>query len=292
MQTNRHSPAVEDDRRGADGSLFVSDVTTEDGVRLHFEMEGPAAAPAILFVHSLGADGRLWASQARALAGRFRVITYDARGHGRSDAPEGPYTLERLGRDALAVLDAAGAASASICGISIGGAVAQWLGANAPERVERLVLANTAAVFGSPDIWRQRAMAAEADGMSVLLSSTLERWFTSEWRSRFPDALEQIAATFLATSVTGYVGSCEALAEIDLRAALPGIAAPTLVVAGAFDAATPPQAGRALAEAIPAADFVLLNAAHMAPVELPEVFLARVEAFLASPRSAGASPRA
>lgn len=283
MQTNRHSPAVEGDRPGAEGSPVACDVTTDDGVRLHFGVEGPPGAPAILFVHSLGADSRLWAPQARALSSRFRVVTYDARGHGRSDAPEGPYTLERLGRDALAVLDAAGVAQASICGISIGGAVAQWLGANAPERVERLVLANTAAVFGSPDIWRQRAMAAEADGMAVLLPSTLERWFTSEWRSRFPDALEVIAATFLATSVTGYVGSCEALAAIDLRAALPRIVAPTLVVSGAFDAATPPQAGRALAEAIPTAEFVLLNAAHLAPVELPEVFLARVEAFLPCP---------
>jgi 3-oxoadipate enol-lactonase len=236
--------------------------------------------PALIFIHSLGLDRQLWAAQAAALQDRHRVLRVDLRGHGRSGVSTGAYSIEQLARDVLAVMDHAELERAHLCGISIGGGIAQWLAAEAPQRVDRLILANTAAVFGNAAIWRQRAETALRDGMQPLLMPALENWFTASWRERSSNACLKFRDIFLATSPQGYAGCCEALAEADLRPFLVKISAPMLVLVGHHDEATPPAAGQIIADAVTGAELTVLDAAHLSPIEQPEAFNAALHAFI------------
>ena len=256
--------------------------TTDDGCRLATAVDGPAQAPSIVLSNSLGTDMRLWERQVARLSQTLRVWRYDMRGHGRSDAPAADYTIARLGRDLLSIMDANGIATAHLCGISIGGAVSLWVAAHAPERVDRLVLANTGARIGHDALWNERIQVARTAGLSTLADAAMGRWFTEPFRRREPAIVEQFHGTICRTCVDGYVGCCAALRDADLRPAAGRITAKTLVITGTHDVATTPADGRWLAEAIPGATLVELDSAHLSNVERAEAFNDTVLAFLQS----------
>ena len=252
-----------------------------DGCRLSFSITGPEQAPALLLLNALGTTRDLWAAQAGPLSRVLRLIRCDTRGHGASGAPAGDYTLDRLGHDALAILDAAGALRAHVCGVSLGGLVALWLARQAPARVGRIVAANTGARVGTRDLWQQRIAAARAGGMAALAEPALQRWFTERFRRTEAATVDRFRSLISACPVMGYTGCCAALRDADLRDEIHRIAAPTLVITGTHDRATPPSLGELLREGIAGSRGLALDAAHLANVEQPEAFNAAVIDFLA-----------
>ncbi|MFV0279706.1 MAG: 3-oxoadipate enol-lactonase [Rhodoblastus sp.] len=247
------------------------------------EVEGPEDAPALMISNSLGSNLHMWDDQIPAFARRFRVVRYDSRGHGASTAPEGPYSLEQLGRDALAILDALGIEKAHWMGLSKGGAVGQWLLLNAPDRIDRAILANTASQYSSPDAWNERLRIEREQGVAGLAGAVIDRWFTPDFQAQAPQTIARIRAAFEATPAQGYAACMIALRDVDLREAIRDIRAPVLVIVGAHDPATPPALGRAIAEAIPGAQLVELNSAHLSNIEAAEAFNAAVIGFLTAP---------
>lgn len=245
----------------------MTELILENGRRLAYRLDGPQGAPVVMFCNSLGTNLDLWSNQAQALQGRFRVLRYDARGHGASDVPDGEYAMDDLGGDALQLIDGLGIDRVRFCGLSMGGAIGQWLAANHPERVDRLVLANTGAVFPTPEVWSARMALVAQAGMAAVIEPTLDRWFTPGFREADPDAVERVRVMLLATPPTGYIGSCAALRDVDYRSLLPRITASTLVIAGEHDTATPPARAEELVAGIAGARLVMLDAAHMAVVE-------------------------
>jgi 3-oxoadipate enol-lactonase len=254
--------------------------TTDDGCRLAYELTGPETAPALVLSNSLGTDRSLWDRQVPAFAECYRVLRYDTRGHGASAAPAGDYTIERLGRDVLSLMDEAGLRQAHVCGVSIGGLTTLWLGIHAPERVRRLVLANTAARVGSLEFWTERMRVVRAEGLEAIAEVTMQRWFTERFRTAEPEAVAGMRATMLRVPVAGYLGCCAALRDADLREHADRVQAPSLIVTGSADVATPPATGEALAAAIPGAQLLALEAAHLSNVEQAPAFTAAVLAFL------------
>jgi 3-oxoadipate enol-lactonase len=257
-----------------------------DGCRLFYRFDGPADAPVVMMSNSLGTTHRMWDPQIPTLTRRFRVLRYDRRGHGQSDAPPGPYSIERLGRDAVGILDQLGLDRVNWCGLSIGGMVGMWLGVNAPARFERLVLSNTAARMAPPEAWDARITAIRAQGMAALIDGTLERWFSAGFRAKGDPMIDLIKAEFLATPPEGYAGCCAAIRDMDQRETIAGVTVPTLVVIGALDPATPPLEGELVARRIPGAKSVTLEAAHLSNIEQPEAFSAAVLDFLGRPAGA------
>lgn len=250
------------------------------GARLFYQVEGPDEAPVVVFSNSLGTDLRMWDAQARAFAGRFRVVRYDSRGHGRSDAPPGPYTLDLLAHDALALFEALGIARAHVCGLSLGGMVALWLAANHPERVGRAVFADTAAKIGNEARWVQRIAAVRAGGMRAIRDVVVSGFLSEPFRARRPDLAQAIGDMLEATPPEGYIAACEALRQADLHAELGRIAAPALVVVGSRDESTPPAQAHELCDTIAGSQLAILDgAAHLANVEQPDAFNAHALAF-------------
>jgi 3-oxoadipate enol-lactonase len=235
---------------------------------LHFTSDGDAGAPALLLGGSLGTTLAMWEPQ--LALGRFRrLIRFDHRGHGRSPVPAGPYSIADLGGDVLAVMDRLGLERASYCGLSIGGMVGQWLAINAPERVEKLVLICTAAFLPPRSNWAERAEIVRTAGTPAVVADTvIGRWFTPPFAQTHPELVTRYRTMIAATPAEGYAGCCEAIADLDLRAGLPGVTAPTLAIAGAEDPSIPAEHGEAIAEAIPGARIEVLDpAAHLANVE-------------------------
>lgn len=255
-------------------------ITTDDGCRIYVQVEGPDNAPALVLSNSLGTDLRMWDDQAGEFAKHFRLIRYDRRGHGQSAVPPGPYSMERLGRDVIAILDALDIEKANWCGLSMGGMVGQWLGANAPERIEKLILSNTSAYYPDKAPWNDRIKFVRDKGLAALVEPNMQRWFTEGFRARAPQALARMKDMFVATDVEGYVANCEAVRDMDFRASNPTISVPTMVVVGAQDPATPPAAGEAIAKAIPGAKVASIDAAHIANVEQPKPYTETVLKFL------------
>ncbi len=253
----------------------------QDGVELHYRLDGDEAAPVLVLSNSLGTDLNMWEPQMRALALRFRVLRYDTRGHGLSGLPPAPYQVERLGRDVLALLDGLGIARVHFCGLSMGGMTGMWLGVHAPDRIGRLVLCNTAAKIGTPEIWNARIAAVEKGGMATIQPGVIQRWFTEDFVARHPEAVAPIAAMLLATAPEGYAAACGAVRDMDQRQAIAAIRAPTLVIAGTHDLATSAAEGRAVADAIPNAKYVELPAAHLSNIESAPAFTDALVHFLA-----------
>jgi len=251
-----------------------------NGARLFYRLDGPPEAPVLLLSNSLGTQLEMWDSQLPDFAARFRVLRYDSRGHGRSEVLPGPYRITDLGRDALALLDALGVGGVRFCGLSMGGMVGMWLGTHAPERIERLVLCNTSAQIGTPELWNSRIELVRRGSMEAVSPAVLERWFTSDFRSRAPQAVEKVRRMLLTTSPEGYAACCAALRDMDQRDAIASIRAPTLVIAGAHDPATPPTDARAIAGRIPGATLMELEAAHLSNIEAADQFTATVLEFL------------
>ncbi len=243
------------------------------------------SGPWLLLAHSLGSSHAMWKHQIDPLARRFHVLAYDARGHGKSDCPPGEYTVADLADDAVRLMDELGVERAAVVGLSMGGMMGQCLAAAHPDRLDKLVLADTTSHYEGEGVtlWQQRAATARSQGLEALAGATMERWFTPEFRQRQPDEVQRIRDIFTAGDPEGYALAAGALSRFDVRARLGQIKAPTLVICGEADPATPPELGRAIASAIPNARFELIPAAsHASCVEQPERFNELVLGFLTS----------
>lgn len=235
---------------------------------LHYEVAGEG--PPLVMMGSIGSSLAMWEPQLPALADRFRVVRVDHRGHGGSPVPPGPYTIADLGGDVLALLDHLGVREAALCGLSLGGMVGMWVAAHAPERVSALALLATSAHLG-PGLWEQRIAAVEAGGMAAIADGAIGRWFTPGFRARRPDQVARYSAMLQATPPTGYVGCCAAIRDMDQREDVAKISAPTLIMVGSDDVATPPAHAGDLAARIAGARLQEIpGAAHLLNVERPD----------------------
>jgi 3-oxoadipate enol-lactonase len=251
-----------------------------NGVRIYYDLTGDASLPALVLSNSLGASLAMWEPQVNPLGSRFRLLRYDTRGHGNSSVPPGPYTIAALGQDVLHLLDFLDIEQASFCGISMGGVIGQWLGVNSPDRIHKLVLANTAAKIGVAEVWNTRIETVLRDGLDSVIPGTLERWFTPPFHAAHPEIIAAISAMLHATNVQGYAGCCAAIRDADFRASLQAIHTPTLVIAGTQDPVTTPEDAQFLAENIPEASYIELPAAHLSNVEAASEFNAALLNFL------------
>ncbi len=239
---------------------------------VHHLLAGASDRPVVILSCSLGTSLAMWDPQLPALSERYRVIRYDLRGHGRSPVPRGPYEIADLGADLLALLDRLEIERASLCGVSIGAMTSLWVAARAPDRVNRLVACCTSAHFGDRGAYRDRAAAVREHGLEPIADGALARWFTPAFAQSRPEVIEHMRSMLLATPTEGYAACCEALAAMDLRPDLDRIQAPTLVLAGAEDPATPPEHGRLIAERVRGAALELIPAAaHLANISQPEL---------------------
>jgi 3-oxoadipate enol-lactonase len=251
-----------------------------DGTPINVEIEGPADAPPLMFSNSLGTDLHMWDEQAAALKNRFRIIRYDTRGHGKSGAPPGPYSMERLGRDVLKILSSLGILRVRWCGLSMGGMTGMWLARHVPECIERMVLSNTAAKSGNPDLWNARIRTVNTKGIAAIADTTMERWFTKNFRERAKDTISRVQETLLATDPQGYVGCGSAIRDMDQRWGIADIKTKTLVIAGKQDIATTVANAELIVSRIKGAKLKLINAAHISNVEQPAAFTDAIEKFL------------
>jgi 3-oxoadipate enol-lactonase / 4-carboxymuconolactone decarboxylase len=245
---------------------------------IHHVLDGPDTAPVLVFGSSLGTTHEMWDAQAPALAGEFRVLRYDHRGHGGSPVPPGPYTVDDLAGDVLELLDELGIERVTFVGLSLGGATAMTLALRAPERIERLVLCCTAMQFGPPETWTERAATVRAEGVEAVADAALERWLTPEAPAELH---ERLRAMLVSTPPEGYASCAEALAGYDLRGKLGGLRMPVLCVAGDGDPAAPPEQLRAIAGEVPGARLrVIEHARHIAVAERADEFNRVLLAFL------------
>ncbi|MDI3405604.1 3-oxoadipate enol-lactonase [Streptomyces cavernicola] len=259
-------------------------ITTGDGVRIAYRFDGDEDKPVLLLSNSIGTDLHMWDGQVPALTAHFRVLRYDARGHGVSDVPSGPYSLDRLGRDVVELLDGLGLERVHVLGLSLGGIVAQWLGIHVPERVERLVLSNTAASLGPANQWdRPIADLLAAPDMRATAEMFLHNWFPDHMLRGDDEVVEGFRRTLLGTRREGVAGSWAAVRDYDLRRTATLIHSPTLVIAGEHDTVTSAGHGQELAATVPGARFTVLPTVHMANVEAQEEFLDAVLTFLTEP---------
>jgi 3-oxoadipate enol-lactonase/4-carboxymuconolactone decarboxylase len=251
-----------------------------DGVRIAWASDGSPSRPPLLLSNSLGTTMAMWDPIVSRLAERYWVIRYDTRGHGESSVPPGDYSLDLLGRDALAVLDQAGVQSAAVCGISLGGLTAQWLALEAPSRVSRAVLANTGAKIGTDELWDQRIAAVRSGGLEAIVEPLLGRWFTPGFRADRPDVVAAFRAMIVGCSPAGYTGASAAVRDADFRSRLGKIRQPVLVIAGTEDVATSPALSEALVRGIAGARLEVLPTAHLSPAERPDDFATLILRFL------------
>lgn len=255
-------------------------IKTSDGISIHYQEDGREDGPPLVISNSLAINLHMWDGQMEEAGRTWRVIRYDQRGHGQSEAPEGPYTLERLGRDVIDLLDGLRIRRTAYCGLSMGGMTGIWLAANEPGRFTRMALCNTSAFFPDKSVWEQRMELVRKGGMQAVKQPTVERWFTAEFRERRPDEVERIAAMIDRAEAAGYLGCCAAIRDMDLREEVKRIDLPCLVVIGRHDPATTPVMGEFIASTIPGAQSKVLDTAHLSNVEDPEGFNGTVFGFL------------
>jgi 3-oxoadipate enol-lactonase len=251
-----------------------------DGCTIHVEVEGPERAPVLMLSNSLGTDLHMWDEQVAPFTRHFRLVRYDRRGHGKSGVPKGPYSMAMLGRDVLAILDGLGIEKTHWCGLSMGGMVGQWLGANAPQRIDRLILSNTSCYFADKAMWDGRIKLVREKGLAGIVDANMERWFTKGFRERSPQTIAKIRAMFLATKPEGYIACGHAIRDMDHRPLLMKIKAPTLVIAGRHDPATTLEAGEFICQHTPHAELAVLDTAHIGNMEQPAVYADTVLGFL------------
>lgn len=250
-----------------------------NNTRLFYRLEGRSGLPALALSHSLGCDHSMWAPQMPDLLQHFQVLRYDARGHGASEVPAGDYTLGQFGQDVLGLADRLGLAKFAFCGISMGGAVGQWLAINAPQRLTRLVLANTSPKFGTPDVWNARIKAVREGGMAAIVDATMQRFFSPDKQDTA--WAQSTRRVLLGTDPKGYAACCSALRDADTRAVLGKISVPTLVIGGDQDPSTPWEGnGSILVQDIPKAKAFRLQTAHLSNLEQPQAFTTAVLDFL------------
>ncbi len=245
-------------------------------------VDGRPDAPTLLLCNALGTTLELWDAQRDVFAARFRTVCYDLRGHGRSLKMAPATSLADLGRDACAVLDAVGVQAAHVAGISLGGLVALWLAVNEPDRVNSLVLAHTAARFGSPERWKERIALVRTQGLGAVADRAIGTWFTAPFVARATTVAERYRRMVARCSPDGYCGCCEALRDADLRGDLGGVSAPTLVLAGARDQSATLEQARELVGGLADATLNVLDCAHLGNVECADEFTRETDAFLAA----------
>jgi 3-oxoadipate enol-lactonase len=244
-----------------------------DGCRIAYRTSGREGAPAVVFSHSLGLDGTSWDAQAAGLEDRYFVVRIDTRGHGRSAAPPGPYSVETLALDVLAVCDRLGVERFHHVGLSLGGITALWLAVHRGERLRSAVFCNTAARLGQPALWDQRIAAVRAGGMAAIADLVVGRFFTEAFAASEPVVVQRAREHLLATDPEGYAGCCAALRDADLRPRVAEIAVPSLVIGAAGDQATPPAEAEWLCSRIAGSELVVLEAAgHVSNLERPGLF--------------------
>lgn len=262
--------------RSASGAVHAN------GIDIHYRIDG-ADGPWVMLAHALGVDHQLWDDIAGRLSDRHRVLRYDARGHGKTTAPHGAYTLFQMADDAAGLLDALSIPQVHFVGLSMGGMVGQILGVRHAQRLLSLTLCDTVChtPVSAHAMWDERIGQVEAHGMSGIVEPTIQRWLTTPFREAHPDAVERIRALLRATPPHGYVGTCLAIKALDTRSSLERIACPTLVMTGEQDTGAPVEVAREIASRIPNARLkVISHAAHLAPIEQEETFLTALDEFL------------
>lgn len=250
--------------------------------RLHYELAGAAEAPVLVFSNSLGANLSMWEPQIAPLGKQFRVLRYDTRGHGQSAVTPGPYSIEQLAGDILELLDALQLDRVHFCGLSMGGQTGMSIALKAPSRLHKLILCNTAAKIGSPEMWNTRIEQVRKGGMKSISSAVIERWLSKEHRAKYPEVAATTQRMLESANPDGYVANCAAVRDFDARETIGKIRVPTLVIAGTKDAATTPADGRYITQRIPGARSTELNAAHLSNIEARDHFNSEVSTFLLS----------
>jgi 3-oxoadipate enol-lactonase len=250
--------------------------------QLFYQWDGPENAPVVVFSNSLGSSHRMWDSQVDAFTRHFRVLRYDGRGHGQSSVTPGPYTIEQLASDVMGLLDALKLDRVYYCGLSMGGLIGMHLGSAHASRLHKIVLCNTAAKIGTPDVWNARITAVQTGGMKAVAGAVIDRWLTAAFRAAHPGETAQVLTMLEGCDPAGYAANCAAVRDADYRQKLGGILVPIQVVTGTHDPATPPADGRALSEQIRGAKYTELPAAHLSNIEAREEFNREVLAFLKS----------
>jgi len=256
---------------------------TANGININYSLEGPASAPVVTLSHSLAANLSMWDPQVPALTPRYRVLRYDTRGHGATDAPAGPYTLEQLAEDARALLRVLGIARTHFVGLSMGGMVGQLLGLGHPELLYSLALCDTSSRVPpeAGPTWEERIRVAQTQGMEPHVEPTIVRWFTAPFREQRRDVVDRVREMIRTTKPAGYIGCCRAIAALNLTDRLPSITVPTLIMVGEDDPGTPVAASRAIHEKIAGSELVILkSASHLSNQEQPEAFSGALSAFL------------
>lgn len=248
-------------------------------LRMHYSLTD-GEGPVLVFSNSLGTDMSLWDPQMVELQDHFRILRYDTRGHGKSSVTPGEYTIAQLGLDILQLLDFLAIDRVYFCGLSIGGLTGMWLGLHAPDRLHRLVLANTAAKIGTIESWNARIASVRTNGLKSLAPAVMERWFSPKFRAACPQIVARAQNMLENAPPEGYAGLCAALREADLREVIPNIKAPTLIIYGASDPSIPVSDSLFLRDRIPGATAVELDAAHLSNIEQPELFTNAVKNFL------------
>lgn len=249
---------------------------------IHYELSGPDNADALVFSNSLGETFAMWDAQARSLKAHFRVLRYDTRGHGKSATTPGPYTIEQLSLDVLALLDSLRLDRVHFCGLSMGGMTGMWLALQASQHLRKLILCNTAAKIGTAENWNARIETVRKTGMKSISSAVIERWLSPRFRAASPQIVSETLCILESADPEGYVANCAAVRDFDARESVASIKVPTLVIAGTHDPATTPEDGRFLATKIQGARYVELDAAHLSNIEQQERFTEEVRAFLDS----------
>jgi 3-oxoadipate enol-lactonase len=250
--------------------------------RIHYVLEGQSGSPVLMFSNSLGANYSMWDPQAQEFHKKFRFLRYDTRGHGQSSATRGPYSIEQLAKDVVALLDELDLDRAHFCGLSMGGMIGMWLGVNAPKRLNKLVLCNTGAKIGTLDAWNARIEAVRKNGMKAIAPAVVERWFTPGFRQKSPAIISNTLKMIEEANPDGYSACCAAIRDCDYREQVAAIRTPTLVISGAHDPATPPADGRFLSQQVPGAGYVELDAAHLSNIEAQDRFNQELAVFLNS----------
>ncbi|SAI49899.1 3-oxoadipate enol-lactone hydrolase [Bordetella ansorpii] len=247
---------------------------------LYYVIDGADDAPALVLSNSLGSSADMWSQQIPELARHFRVLRYDTRGHGRSSVPDGEYTFDALAEDVRELMDHVGIERAHFCGLSMGGPTGMTLALKHPQRVDRLVLCNTAARLGSVESWSTRMTAVAQDSVSNMAPALVERWLTPAYRAAQPGLTQVLVDMLRRTPDAGYIANCAALRDNDLREQAQAIRARTLVIASTHDMAATPQQGRELAGSITGARYLELDTSHISNWEQPEAFTRAVLDFL------------
>jgi 3-oxoadipate enol-lactonase len=249
-------------------------------VRLHYSFAGPAAAPALVLSNSLGTNFSMWDAQTPVFEKQFRLLRYDMRGHGQSSAPSPPYAVPDLARDILALADSLDITRFHFCGLSIGGMIGMSVALQAPKRLQKLVLCNTAPKIGTSEFWNARIQTVETKGMKEVAGAVTARWFTPAFQSSSPEKVASAIQILESLNPQGYVGGCTAVRDFDFREDVAKIRTPTLIISGTHDPAATPANGRFLAECIPGARYTELNTSHLSNIEDPAHFNQAVLSFL------------